>query len=468
MRRLTTLLKAIGATGVVLALTWVVLFVAANQRLAAAKRTWIESLGPVDAAVSRHPAVRANTSACRVEELAGALGIDLRPNQVTDRPDPVAPHFPAAASRPKPSGPAPARCGGPTFGLETVNAPASRWAESQLRRGDDGIQPPPAEVAAALAAYQPQLDALCHHLVEAETPRWEEDVSRGYQAPVPNLLAILTVQRLLIADALMATLAGDAPRAALRLEASWRLNDSLRPRAELVSQAVAFAVSRMQAGLLRMVPAADPVWEERMATLDVTAPFVEALAAETWVFSKHARQVTARQRQATPWYDTALSFLVRPAYLWWEGTYRNATRTAILRIREGLPCGHRLDPTSAGLNPTFPWYDLTPKVAWPNVAALAGRAARLHLDCRLTAAVLAARAERRRDPQQRWPARPPAAILDACPGLPLTATVAPDGSLTVAIEPPYDLAGGASGLVLPMTFTVRRPPSAGSRPDQGR
>jgi hypothetical protein len=469
MRTLRVLAKGVGIAIVAFLATWAITSIAASRRLVAAEQAWTGSLGRLDSVASRHPTAGANASALRAEELAGALGIDLRPRQVTDRPDPVAPHFPEAVREPQAARPAPAVRRTALFGLDTVRAQASTWAETQLERPDDLIDPPPPDVAAALETFRPQLDALCRHLVEAETPRWEDDLGALFQAPIPNLLAILNVQRFLTIDALVARLAGEPARTALRLEASWRLNESLRERVDVISQLVGVAVARFQAGTLRKLADAEPVWQERMAALDVTPTLIESLVAETWVFSKVGRGVTALWGRPDSWYDAPLSLAIRPAYVWWDATHRNSMRDAIELLREVLPCGHRLDPASPVLQPAFPFYEVLPKVVWPNVDGIAGKAARLHLDCRLTAAILAARSAQREDPGGAWPARLPDAVLAGCPDLPLAYATGPDGALTVTLEPRHDLGAGEPGLVLPTSFTATRThPASQIEPSRAR
>jgi len=387
---------AVVAVVAIVAVVFVLLFVAAgwfaSGQIDRVRRGWDDSIGSWEEIVERYPAVSANTAALEVESLAAELGLDLVPRHIDERERPTEEQtadFDALRER--------------VFG---------RYAVKQIQRVSRGsIEPAPPELLAYLERHSDSLAALRRQLIDGETPMWESDLAAGWEAPLPNLLGQINLHKLLVNAAIERAHAGDSDGALRNLEASWRLNESLRTSPALICQLIRIAAARMQVGALRYVPEVPESWIARLAAADHRSSFIEAM-----------------QYEGRMWIDPGAENLGDE---WWHRVARPATkpyvrvcladaserwrlRLARLQSVDAL-CDYHLPAHGADLEIELPrWNRLGGSVA-PNLSNATDRVARLEVDIELTLLLLDRDQARRSDPEG-WPGELPDEIVSAaCP-----------------------------------------------------
>ena len=96
-------------------------------------------------------------------------------------------------------------------------------------------------------------------------------------APVPNLRSLLRLYAALALDSLHQSRLGRNRDALKGLEVSWKINESLRERPDVMSQQIALAGLNMQLGILRKLKVVPLDWEQRMAAVNLQEPVMTAL-----------------------------------------------------------------------------------------------------------------------------------------------------------------------------------------------
>jgi len=421
-------LKRLGVAIAVLAVALVLwLFVGndvANRRLIAVEKAWSEAPGSLDDFPKRHPAVATNEAARRLESAAEALDVDLRPRFRSKSED-------SKRSR---------------SAAETAKA-VSAYLDASFADPDGAASPPSGEAEAVLAKMAPGLVPIAE-LLSKEKPVWLEEIGRGYEAPIPNLLGQLRLQRILLASALRLSSRGDPRGAEALLDASWTLNGSLVTRPELISQLIAIAVGRMEAGVLRKVPVEPGRWIPRLSARDARKGLVEAFTAEAWVFRDAVLRGalldpdgTARSRR-----PRLLEFLSEP-YLKVQAASLLGTLREFVRESKAAPItGFTSESRDETAESPGGFSDVMSRLMLPNMENARLRADRAAVDLDLTRKVLELRAAR--GTAKEWPATVPGMETSVVKDARWVYTRTPDGRATIELSRRLDW-GNTFGLVLP-------------------
>jgi hypothetical protein len=381
------------------------------------------AFGPRAAMAARYEASAKNTEAGKAETLARAVGYDLS--------------LKARGSR---------GADGRGGFSEKERAAVSGYVTAQLVRPDDSVGAPSPEVATLLDKRRAALTAFEELFASAPPPRWGWDpVVTAGERREPNLLGHIQLQRLLIADALASAAGGKGPAASRALEASWKLNEGLASRPDVISQIMAIAVARYEAGALRRIDASAGDWTPRLTAMGSRARLVEAILLD------HPRpaDMAARYRSLRPagvgwWAHNFVSILEEPAGRLADADYRSAWTRAIAELRDGPAFREREPDQKPGWSTTA----ILMSIVIPNIRLSFDRADRLALDAELTGKIL--RVEEIRRAQGAWP-QPSAEIASSrFPGLSWNYTVGP-GAMTIALN--RKLPEQKSGLVLPTSFS---------------
>lgn len=223
----------------------------------AAQQQWPSGLGTLTSLPSRHPTVPSNAAAQRLLVLARPLAIDFRSPAPKGKRDPV-------------------------------HAAISNFVTAAHTTPHGAIDAAPAPVTAYLTRHAADIDAVRDHLMNGEIV-WATDLSKGFDAPLPNLLAYMQLTRVLVARALVRAREGDA--AAWRdLEAAWRLDRSLLVRPELITQMIALAIARIVNGAAWRLPLPAPAWLRELSAVDHPRLFAAGLQHDTWLFQEHGQK----------------------------------------------------------------------------------------------------------------------------------------------------------------------------------
>lgn len=257
---------------------------------AALEASWRKALGGASF-LERYPPTEDNATVVELNRLGEQLGLDMAGAQAVERTNPA----PDAAER------FAALSDELRSYLDPTTAP------------EDGIHPPPpAAVAAFVDEARPTIDALVALLTTGPPPVWEWDLGRAFEAPVPNYVGILNLQKLLAVEAVEQIRRGNPERTLAVLEASWRLDEAIRATPTLTAQLISQAGLKYQQLALRGLAAALPVWRQRMATIDLRGGVYIGLQLEAFL-AHHAayRERPLGSEEIPPWSDTTMRWGLR-------------------------------------------------------------------------------------------------------------------------------------------------------------
>jgi hypothetical protein len=378
--------------------------------------------------LAQFPRSDANGTALELEERAAAIGIDLAPKPFWD---------PSTADEPPPS-PHDGRAR-PAPGTD-LQLPLSEFLQEELTVTTEKIGRASPLVERFLEEHEGEISQIQVFLLANEEPRWEVDVEAGVRAPLPNLVGMLRLQRLLLTRALIRAREGKADDAVAVLESSWRLQSAVLSRPELISQLIAIAVAKLQAGVLRKIDSPAYGWAERLRSPSFGVNGYEAaLQNETWMTSS---EVATQEElgETGRFYRRFIERVERFSSCSWsadivEGAWRDAA--AEMNNEDGS----KIHPET--------W-------AVPNLKNGLMRARRVAIDSELTALVLDARAERAAERRPQWPARLLTLNAGICPEARWSYRVDANGTARFRFENRLEGADSAP-FQLPLEFTAGKP-----------
>jgi len=149
----------------------------------------------------------------------------------------------------------------------------------------DNIAQMPAELAKYLSNNSNALCELSNLLNNNRPIVWEQKISPITNAPFPHISGIINLHRLLFLACIEAWQSGNAIDSRQYLEASWRLNESLKCRPELLCQLIAIHASRMQLVLVRKMNYEPSLWQERLKKLEYKEAILNAYRYEAWMYN---------------------------------------------------------------------------------------------------------------------------------------------------------------------------------------
>jgi hypothetical protein len=382
----------------------------AALREPAARDAWAKEIGDPDRTLAAFPRHKDSQAAVRLIELVGPLGIQMsRPGR--EQPRPV--ESPAERA---------------------LTGALAEYDRSELTRPSGKIGSPPETVRAFLDGCELEIHRIVSFLSRSSSLAWETDVVLGSEAPVPNLLGQIHLQRVLIANALNCAHLGQAGEAEEDLQASWALNASLRDRPDIVSQLIAISVARMQTGLVRRI-SIDPVaWHERLVDHDYRASLLRAIEVESIAALRRLPIGSSRWDRASraDFLDLRRSFLVG---------LRNS------QVSDGpIESTARLDRLSEKARSLGA---IIQAMGMPNLAMAMRRVDSLIVDSELSERILEARLLR--DRLGHWPGALPGDGVSRLSGGRWNYTVEGDGRMRISFS--RDLQwGDQKGIVLPALY----------------
>jgi len=388
-------------------------YLAADNALRRAERAWAERAEPMESFVARYPPRPDSAAATALDALTRPLGIQM--------------------------------CG-PYKKDETESDKARTRELGSLgsfvgecgRSGNDRCPPLPPEAAEFLERERGRLEAIETQILEGGPLHWEQEIGKGFAAPVPRLLGSRQLQGLLLARGLDHDAHGRGAAAERSLEASWVLNASYAERPELISRLITVAVAQMQNAVFRVLRSPSHRWLERLRQRsftrdDVLVPY----QAEAWSLLHHARaawgifdldEAERGEPKKRSVFEDARRFATVPYVRLSLANGAEALLGAVEHLRAQPRCDFDVDAYSKRFEDSFPRWNVLGRIATPS--AVRGFVSMRHsdLDTELAVHVLAARAARRAS--GRWPSEPTASAV--CDGITWQAQPADDGSLTIS------------------------------------
>jgi hypothetical protein len=320
---------------------------------------------------------------------------------------------------------------------EQVGNALSEFLNRELSSPDERIGALPGVLRRFLEQQSRAIQSIRGILVAPNDVSWDLDVTQGVFGPVPNFLGQLRLQRVLIASALHEARRGEADEALQTLEASWRLNQSLASRPELISQINALTVARLQAGTLRKIDALSPGWPQRLRSRDLLSGNVAALENEVWLVAQNPEDLSDEISRSGRVFRKVAGGLDYDDLCRWTSPF--LTNLVLSTWEEEAGSAEVL----AGFTKA-------------NILAGLSRWPRFLLESELTALVLDARAERAASRLHAWPKKLLNVESSVCPPQQWSYRAANNGTMTIRFEgklPEFE----AGGLRLPLAFTAGIP-----------
>lgn len=388
-----------------------------------------------------YPKKTVSSAALELERLAAVLGIDATPKAPEvvetvggeegerppdrkddrDRPDPM-----ELAERL----------------LPTISA-VGRWVDQQLSEPSERIGPPPPAVERYFDENSATLDALAAVVAGPRPIEWDLDVALGMDMPLPNLLGLLRIQRVLAARALLQMRAGDPDSALVTMDGMWALIGSLAEQPFHMSQAIALVQVRLVVGLLRKVDGPAFGWERRLRDHAFYQAFLAGFQNDPWP--------AATDPDAAPTVETLTRIYRRFADGLIEKTPCEWTAASL---------EHSWDVAVSGENPpdeVMSWLMDVGASRFPeSIMRTLQQWQRLLVDSELTELVLQARAEKAASREGEWPARLVDLESSVCPGR--FYSYRRSGGVAISLEGRLR-AEDREGLVLPLSFRGAPPPT---------
>ncbi|MDQ2970811.1 MAG: hypothetical protein M3R62_15260 [Acidobacteriota bacterium] len=387
---------------------------------------------------AQFPKSEASAAAIELERLAANLGIDLVPSGLLSAPK-------EDKDRPHPSAEAAAASQAMTGGM-------NEYLDRELKSSGDRIGSAPDVLDRYVTDHTAELTAIESLLLRESEVRWETDLKAGQDGPRPNYLGLMRLQRLLIARSLIEARREDVESAERLLEASWRLNDALASRPELISQIILLAAAKFQVGALRKIDSPAYGWSERLRGGTLYAGYLAAFQNEFWFGSR----------------DRDVQDMDGPG-----GAYARTLRRFVEELQQrdicSLPPEKLREVWDRAIREEFPDEDrrAIANMAMPNLLESLARWRRYLVDAELTALVLDARAERDSARRRAWPDKLLRLGQGVCPGARWSYRAFPNGTATFAFEAKI-AEDDTSALRLPLTFSTGAPASHAPKASKGK
>ena len=391
----------LGGLALAVALLWLVgLRSWARHRLRVSEERWATTSGIADPLV-RYPPVAQSDAARRLLELSARLGIKS--------PAPGIPN--------------------------NVNA-VYGWVSQQAEKTEDiPGPPPPGAVADFLGEHRADIEAIEALLLGQGPVVWERDMARGFEAPYPPLVVHRLLQGVILANALVAERTGHHEASQRALEASWRLEQDLRERPELISQLIVVVTSSLRQGVLRQASTPPREWRERLQDFDYRRTTRGVLRAEAWMFSRQLQgkglgDVSSEEGQppATGLRARLVRVATRPYVEMMGADYSERLEAAARELTTLDPC-RLADDHDSRIRSAIPRWNVIGRIGMPSVARVWVTVGRAAFDAELTALVLEAKARRGQGAATALASR----RSQACPSVRWVSTVE-GGAVTIAPE----------------------------------
>jgi len=357
-----------------------------------------------------------NAVADKVAEGALALGIDF------DESNPNAP-------RPDPA----------EIQAQSAAAPGA-WFLAQIQTPDDRIAEPSAELRDWLESHSRPLAAIVA-ILERDAPEWKPTGDELAQKPSLPFLAIIRLEKVLLAVALSAERRGDWAEVGSALEASWSLGKTVSERRTMLDQLISAAIGKFQAGALRKVSDPPLQWLGRLEGNGGWKGMLDAIAGEF-----HFAGDSGLSDSSDLWVEISRKL---PRSLADSLGKRSPCEASLLTEEQVTQIVER-DFSMATSEEARGIWKAGLSIVLPNTLNAAQRAARLSVDRELTLKILELRLERAASPEKRWPDRLSLEVSSVCPEA--TYAYRRDGpTMEIRFEGSVD--APSSGPVLPLKFS---------------
>ena len=337
---------------------------------------WAETLGTPEEVFARYPPHEMNSAARSLVDTTAVFGLDALPRSETEPPRPEK----AIIQR-----------------FREFKSQNKSWFREQMTRTSAPVTSPPQFVTDYLAEFRDEIDRVQDVLLGDTKPMWRSDLSLFFSAPIPNLLAHVDLNNLLLTDSLVALESGDVARAERALEAAWELGATLEGDPEMITQLIRLTMIRLQAATVRQMPWLDH-WIQRLDGSRLRESMERSLLHNGWGWP----QWDFGAREGDGMMQRLGGAITGPFMTLSAADASERWRRTILRL-QSLPswCRPALDRLEFSFKMPMPWWNRIGSVLASDFEQAVARVARAQLQFELTRKLLELAATRRAN--GAWP-----------------------------------------------------------------
>ncbi len=173
------------------------------------------------------------------------------------------------------------------------------------------LDPLPAELTAYLDTYSSLINKAKRQILQSDSPQWEMMLETMFNPhyPSPGFFNIRYLQKLILLSAVAHHERGQTAQMLLDMEASWRLNQAIAQRPDLVSQLLSSIILMQQASLLRHFESVPAHWQTRLASQSPQQAILTGLQFESWLRYKISQSTWSRGN--TRWFSARSYFKLK-------------------------------------------------------------------------------------------------------------------------------------------------------------
>lgn len=416
------------------AIAFLVLWMVGVNRLANEREAQLDR--ELQTFIGHFPKIEANESARKLNELTAALGIGLA-FKSANTPDPA----PETMEE-----------------FEEIREELDRFLEAELEKTTGSLSPAPESLRSYLETRKAELEAIRRHLLNSELPIWKQDLEPwlNINHPIPSMVGLLNLQKLLILDVLEKNRQGQNPGRLASLEASWKLNQTLWERPDIISQLIAILVARLQAGALRKMDGLPDQWQERAIARDYQKSLLNGLELESWL-----NYGLVKELQMAPEEGAEKLAPLEVLYIRLSGidTSQNMRRGFAKLEFENI-CSFDVEAFEGQMVDSIAWWNQLGQIAMPSWGSQWRKAGKMMLDWELTQKIIQVKALAAE--QGTWPETLPDLESKVCPGQRWIYQVTGDRSISLSFSENLDwLDPQENAIDLPLTYSA--PPRLGDK-----
>ncbi len=227
--------------------------------------------------LSQFPAVSPNVSAQQIDRIGAALGFSPNARYL----EPVAIDQAAQSA------------------FRNIDAGLSLFLQQQTTLLSGPLAPLPADLADYLSTYSGPIDETKQQILQSDLPQWEMNLEAMFDPhyPSPGFFNVLYLQKLILLSAIEEHHQGQTEQMLLTMDASWRLNQAIAQRPDLVSQLLSSIILAQQASLLRHFKQVPDYWQNRLASQSPQQAILTGLQFETWLKYKISQSTWSARRK---------------------------------------------------------------------------------------------------------------------------------------------------------------------------
>lgn len=212
---------------------------------------------------ARFPATRLNDSAQQIDRLGAALGFSPNARYL----DPAEIDSVAAAD------------------FRAIDQSLTEFLQAQTTLVSGPLTLLPADLSTYLNIYRGKITSAQQQILASDLPQWELSGETLFDPnyPPPGFFNIFYLQKLILLSAIDYHHTGQRARMIAAMDASWRLNQAIAQRPDLVSQLLFSIVLAQQASLLRHFDAVPTYWQARLASHSPQQAILTGLQFENWL-----------------------------------------------------------------------------------------------------------------------------------------------------------------------------------------